>query len=88
MLDEDTRLENVKLKKKLFQYQYTLVNYAVEDLDVAQTRSALMPIVTKQACTMDSLKQMIDKGATISFFYRGKGGKEITTLNVTSAECK
>lgn len=88
MLDSDTKLENVKTKKNLFQYQYTLVNYTNEDLDVAAFETALTPIVTNQACTTPDIKQMMDKGATISFSYKGKDGKEVSTMNVTSADCK
>jgi hypothetical protein len=87
MLDEDTKLENVKTKKKLFQYQYTLVNYTVTDLDVAAFETALTPVVANQACTTPDIKQMMDKGATISFLYNGKDGKEVSTMNVTSADC-
>lgn len=88
MLDEDTRLDKVKTKKTLFQYQYTLVNLAVEDLNADEVRNILLPIVTNQACTLPILKKMIDKGATVSFLYNGKNGKEVVTLDVTNAECK
>lgn len=88
MVDADTRLDNAKVIKSMFQYQYTLVNYELEELDVVATRSALTPIVKNQACSLPNLKPLIDNGATISFLYRGKNGKEITTINVTSAQCK
>jgi hypothetical protein len=64
------------------------VNYSIEELDVVTTISALIPIVENQACSLPNLKPLIDNGATISFLYRGKNGKEITTINVTSTQCK
>ena len=88
IVDAETRLDNVKVIKSMFQYQYTLVNYALEELDVVETRSALIPIVKNQACSLPNLKPLIDNGAIISFLYRGKNGKEITTINVTSGQCK
>ncbi len=88
MLDADTRLVNAEVVENVFQYQYTLVNYALEELDIDTTRSTLMPIVKNQACSLPVLKQMMAKGAIVSFSYRGKNGKEVATMNITSGDCK
>lgn len=88
MVDTETRLDNVKVTKSMFQYQYTLVNYALEELDAVATRSAFIPIVKNQACSLPDLKPLVDNGATISFYYRGKNGKEITIIDVSSDQCK
>jgi hypothetical protein len=87
MIDDDTRLDSVKVLTGLFQYQYTLVNDAIEDLDEKTFRSIVTPIVIKQACTMPNLKPLVVRGATISFIYNDKNGKTISVINVTKNQC-
>jgi hypothetical protein len=88
MVDEETKLENAEVTGKTFQYQYVLVNYGAEDLDIDVVKSALLPAVIAQSCTMENLRVMVNKGATISFLYKDKDGKEIITMDVTKADCK
>ena len=88
MVDADTRLDSVRVIKGMFQYQYTLVNYAFEELDAAALRSALMPFVKNQACTLPNLKPLINNGATISFMYNDKNGVKVTEINVASDQCE
>jgi hypothetical protein len=88
MVDEETKLESVEIKGNTFRYQYVLVNYAVEDLNTTVVRESLLPAVIAQSCTMESLKVMVDKGATISFLYIGKNGGEVAAMDVTKADCK
>ena len=87
LIDADTRLDNVRVTRSMFQYQYTLLNFALEELDVSALRSALIPIVTRQACTLPNLKPLIKRGATISFLYLDKKGKKVTIIDVAGDQC-
>ncbi len=84
MVDSVTRLDTVTADADRLHYRYTLLNASVEDLDVEATRGALMPVVEQQARTMSFLKLLMEKGATISFHYQDKDGREITVIDVTS----
>lgn len=82
MVDSDTRLDAVTADGDRLHYRYTLLNASVEDLDVEATRRVLAPVVEQQAREMSFLKLLMDKGATISFHYNDKDGKEITVIDV------
>jgi hypothetical protein len=82
MVDSATRLDAVKADTARLHYHYTLLNAAVEDLDAEATRSALTPMVQQQANSMSFLKSLMERGATISFHYADKDGKEITVIDV------
>lgn len=84
MVDSVTRLESVTAAPDRLHYHYTLLNAAAEDLDVEGTKSALTPVVQQQAQSMSFLKLLMEKGATISFHYADKDGKEITVIDITA----
>jgi hypothetical protein len=86
MVDSATRMDSVKSETDRLHLHYSLLNAAVADLDVDATREALTPMVQQQANGMTFLKQLMDKGATISFHYADKDGKEITVIDVKGAQ--
>lgn len=88
MVDSATRLESVTAGDGRLHYHYTLLNAAAEDLDVEATRSALTPVVESQAQSMTFLKLLMEKGATISFHYADKDGKEITVIDVNGGQAE
>jgi hypothetical protein len=83
MIDSATRLDAVKAGPDRLHYHYSLLNAAMEDLDVEATKTALAPVVRQQAQSMSFLKLLLEKGATISFHYADKDGKEITVIDIT-----
>jgi hypothetical protein len=82
MVDSATRLDSVSVDSSTLHYHYALLNATSEELDVEATRAALEPMVRKQAAEMSFLKLLMDKGATISFHYADKDGKEIAAIDV------
>lgn len=82
MVDSATRMDSVTADPDRLHLHYSLLNAAVEDLDVDATREALTPMVQQQAAGMSFLKLLLDKGATISFHYADQEGKEITVIDV------
>lgn len=82
MVDSATRLDAVTTDSTRLHYHYTLLNAAVTELEVEATRAALTPMVQQQAREMAFLKQLIDRGATLSFHYKDKNGQEITVIEV------
>ena len=86
MVDSATRLDAVTVGVDRLHYHYSLLNASLEDLDLDATRSALTPVVREQAQNMSFLKLLMEKGATISFHYSDKDGKEITVIDVRSGD--
>lgn len=88
MVDSATRLDAVKTDTDRLHYHYTLLNASVEELDAEATKSALTPVVQQQANSMSFLKLLMEKGATISFHYADKDGREITVVDVKSGQAE
>ena len=84
MVDSVTRLDTVKAGADRLHYHYRLLNASADDLDVEATKAALAPLVRQQANGMSFLKLLMQKGATISFHYADKDGREITVIDVTA----
>jgi len=82
MVDSATRLDTVKAGTDRLHYHYSLLTASAEDLDADATKAALTPVVQQQAKGMSFLKLLMEKGATISFHYADKDGKEITVIDV------
>ena len=83
MVDSATRLDAVTAEEDRLHYHYTLLSAAVEVLDQEATQAALTPMVREQANALSFLKALMEKGATISFHYRDKTGREITVIDVS-----
>lgn len=86
MVDSATRLDSVTADTDRLHYHYSLLNAAADDLDVEATKAALTPVVQQQAQDMSFLKLLLDKGATISFHYSDKDGREITVIDVNAGQ--
>jgi len=86
MVDSVTRLDTVKAGTDRLHYHYTLLNASADDLDAEATKEALTPLVQQQAKGMSFLKLLMEKGATISFHYADKDGKEITVIDVQGGQ--
>ncbi len=82
MVDSATRLDAVTAGSDRLVLHYTLLNAVAADLDLEATRAALTPMVQQQAREMSFLKQLLDRGATLSFDYNDKDGASIAVIDV------
>lgn len=91
MIDKITRLEGAHAGPgSLFTYEYTLTNIAVSLLSPStlQTlRWRLSEHVRQAACGGTALKPLLRTGATVRFNYRGRDGRELALVSVSSADC-
>ncbi len=75
MADEETRLDNVvALPNNSFQYNYTLVNYAKKDIDVAKLKATVSPIILNNIKTNPDLQLFRDNKVTMIYSYKDKNG--------------
>ncbi len=86
-IDADTRLENVKVVKDTFSYNYTLVNYTVEEIDPIKFKSILMPNLKIDACRNNQLRLFMKNGVTVRYRYMSKEGNLVTDINVCNDDC-
>lgn len=85
MVDKETRLDGAEAGSQSLTYNYTLVNYGVDELDKAKFEEALRPTLLKGGC--EALKPLLSQGVTINYVYRGKNKAEITSMGLTAADC-
>ena len=88
MVDQETRLDSVKVHNDTFYYIYTLVNVSPGDFDSKSLTKILRPIVLKQSCKTPSLKSLVNSGATIAYTYKDKSAEEIATININKKDCR
>jgi hypothetical protein len=73
MVDQDTRLDNaIALPDNKFQYNYTLVNFEKESLNVDELKGNLVPSIINNVKTNPGMKIFRDNNATIVYSYKDK----------------
>lgn len=85
MVDQETRLDGAAAGKQSLTYNYTLINYAVDELDANKFKEALRPNLLKAGC--QALKPLLSEGVNINYVYRGKNKGELASLMLTASDC-
>jgi hypothetical protein len=85
-IDADTRLDNVSALPNELRYQYTLVNYNLEDLNADTFKLLMQPNLFNLAKTNPDLKIFRDNKTTLTWVYNDKSGKFITQISATEKE--
>jgi hypothetical protein len=80
-VDKETRLDStVALPGKIFQYRYTIVNYARQEVDTAVLKKNLEPEIIQGLKTLPNMKFARENKATMQYYYRNKAGAYLMTL--------
>jgi hypothetical protein len=88
MLNPQTRWDSVVAGPgEKLTYSYTLVNYASGNIDRGAISDSLSDL-KKEYCASPFGKEMIERGASVEYIYRGKDGRPITELRLTAIECR
>lgn len=86
-VDKETRLDNVMaMPGKTVQYNYTLVNYKVADIDTNKLKGALMPGMVQTLKTAPDLKYMRDNKVKMAYYYKDMTGAYIMRIVLTPGE--
>ncbi len=87
MLDKDTRLDNVlAMPNNSFQYNYTLVNFEDNSIEVDELTDYLRPIIVNNIKTNPDMKWYRDNRVTFLYNYKDMNGIFILKLKVTPDE--
>ncbi len=87
MLDKDTRLDNVlAMPNNSFQYNYTLVNFEDNSIEVDELTDYLRPIIVNNIKTNPDMKWYRDNRVTFLYNYKDMNGVFILKLKVTPDE--
>jgi len=88
MIDAETRLDATVGMNRIMRYNYTLINYSINEISAQDIQDSLTKKVTNYVCTTDGMKFFVNNNITVTYAYYSKEGKEITTIPVPSTKCK
>jgi hypothetical protein len=89
MIDHDTRLENTAaLPKNTFQYNYTLVNYMKDSINIDELKRTLEPLIIKGIKNSPDLQVFRINKTTLSYNYKDKKGAFVAKLDITPDKYK
>ena len=84
MVDSETQLDNANaLPDNKFQYNYTLVNYSIEELDLEQVKASIEPGIITNVRTNPDLKAYRDNNVTMVYSYKDKNQEHLFKIEVT-----
>jgi len=87
MVDGETRLDSSIGINRTFRYNYTLINYAAEDVDADQFKVNMESTLINSFCTTKEMEVFTKNDVPVTYAYHGKNGKQITTITVNSSQC-
>jgi hypothetical protein len=91
-VDSETRLDNTEaLAGKIFQYNYTLVNYSKDKLteeQINELQNIAKTELLKTIKTNSSLKALRDVDTTFIYVYKSNDGHEIMSLTFAPQDYK
>ena len=87
VVDSETRLDNsIGGPDKSFTYNYTLINYSKEEIDIDYFVSILRPSILNNVKTNPDLATFRDKKIEMKYSYKDKNGVFITKIIIKPEE--
>ncbi|MBK7762091.1 MAG: hypothetical protein IPI46_01805 [Bacteroidetes bacterium] len=85
MIDQETRLDNaVALPTNIFQYNYTLINYSIQDIpDLNALKNNMSPSIINTVKSNPDLKIYRDMKVTMTYNYNDRDGIFLFKIPVT-----
>jgi len=85
MVDQDTRLDNaIALPDNILQYNYTLVNWVKDSVDLKAFEDYMQPMILNNVKTNPDLKIYRDNKTTMAYNYKDMNGVFITKISITA----
>lgn len=85
-IDQELRMDNtMAMPNKTLQYNYTIVNYALEELNLEVVESTLFTGILENIQTNPDMKEMREAKVTFNYYYKDKNGVYVTKYVVTPA---
>jgi hypothetical protein len=83
-VDKDTRLDNtVALPGLVIQYNYTLVNYVKDSLDIESLKKGMEPLILNSIKTNPEMKSHRDHKVTMNYSYHDKNKVFLFLISIT-----
>jgi hypothetical protein len=87
MMDSETRLDStMALPGKEYVYFISLINYAVDEIDIEDFEKEIKQNLINNARTNSSMEIFRNNNVTLIYVYRDKNMNEIVTVKVSSKD--
>lgn len=84
MVDQVTQLDNaIALPDKIFQYNYTLVSFNKDSINIASFENYMRPMLLNNIKTLPELKPFRDNKVTMAYNYKDRNGIFITKISIS-----
>jgi hypothetical protein len=87
MVDKETELRNVTAGERTIIYNYTLVNYAAEQLNKDKFLATMKDRIESQACQNEKMKIFWENGVSAQYTYAGNNSRQVGKIVVTPERC-
>lgn len=87
-IDQDLRLDRVTSGDHRLTYNYTLVNYGREELNVELLKKNFTAEVKANICGQFSMRDFIDNKVTIVNNYKDKNSQQLMEIAIASRQCE
>ena len=87
MIDDSTRLDHASIQGRDIYYDYTLVNWSVENLDISRFMSVMTPKLKTAQCTNEEGLALLNEGRKVVYMYRDKASKPVAKIVVEKSDC-
>ncbi len=87
MVDQNTRLDNViALSNNTFQYNYTLINFVKDSVDINTFENYMQPKILNNVKTNPDLKIYRDNKTTMAYYYKDKNGNFVDKISISEEQ--
>lgn len=84
MADNDMRLDSsVVLPNKVFQYNYTLMNFHRDSMDIDLLKAGFEQAMLNNATTNADLEVFRENRVTLNYYFKDEAGNFVTKISVT-----
>ena len=81
MVDLETRADStIALSNKTIQYNFTLLNYLIEEVNSEELKSQFYPIILNNIKTNNDMRLLKDNNITIIYLFSDKNGCDLFKL--------
>src|SRR4051812_32045973 len=88
MMDQDVRFEGTHVSGNVFIHTYTLVNIAVEDIDVQKFSSSTNEHLLNSMCSTKNAIEFLREGVVFELLYMDRNSKLIYETKLDRAACE
>jgi hypothetical protein len=86
-VDDETRLDAVKVKGDTLSFRYTLLTVTKEEFSKKELLEMVRSVGIKDSCSAPNLRKYLDRGAKFHFAYHSKNNGLLASFEIDKTAC-